>query len=241
MLTVGSLFAGIGGIELGLERTGGFQTLWQVEQDEFARRVLAKHWPDVPRWDDVRTFPPDEGWRCDLVCGGFPCKQTSTAAAVHGRRHGLSGADSGLWHEQRRVIGRLRPAWAVVENVAGAATWAAEITRGLEGLGYAVSRPVITAAGVGAPHLRRRVFFVANRDGKRLAIPGPGGPPAAERDARRAADGNPWLAALPGILRVDDGLPGRVDRRRRIQCLGNAVVPEMAEWIGRLILDAIQS
>jgi DNA (cytosine-5)-methyltransferase 1 len=108
MLTVGSLFAGIGGIELGLERTGGFQTLWQVEQDEFARRVLAKHWPDVPRWDDVRTFPPDEGWRCDLVCGGFPCKQTSTAAAVHGRRHGLSGADSGLWHEQRRVIGRLR-------------------------------------------------------------------------------------------------------------------------------------
>ena len=73
MITVGSLFAGIGGIELGLEWTGGFKTVWQVENDEAATKRLEKHWPEVRRWGDIRTFPPSEGvWDCDLIWGGFP-------------------------------------------------------------------------------------------------------------------------------------------------------------------------
>jgi DNA (cytosine-5)-methyltransferase 1 len=235
-LTFGSLFAGIGGLDLGLERAG-MRCVWQVEINDHARRVLAKHWPAVRRWDDVRTFPPPEGeWGCGLVCGGFPRKQTSTAAAVHGRRAGLLGADSGLWREQLRILARLRPKWAVVENVAGVATWSREIQDGLEGLGYAVSRCPLTAAGLGAPHLRRRLFLVANAHGKRLEIAGAEGPRAAERFPWGAADGNAWLSSLPGVLRVDDGVPGGLDRRERITALGNAVVPAMAEWIGRRIV-----
>jgi hypothetical protein len=98
VLSVGSLFAGIGGIEKGLEDTGGFKTVWQVELDDYARRVLAKHWPDVRRWDDVRTFPPEGDWSCDLICGGFPCKEVSVANqyehAAQGSR--VQIADSGL-------------------------------------------------------------------------------------------------------------------------------------------------
>ena len=111
-LTFGSLFAGIGGIDLGFERAG-MTCVWQVEKAEFCRRVLARHWPAVRRHDDVRTFPPSDPpeWHCDVICGGFPCKQTSTAAAVHGRRNGLEGADSGLWFEMLRVVRLVRPGW----------------------------------------------------------------------------------------------------------------------------------
>jgi DNA (cytosine-5)-methyltransferase 1 len=238
-MTFGSLFAGIGGMDLGLERAG-MTCRWQVEIEPFCRRVLEKHWPHVRRHDDVRTFPSGDAgdWRVDLVCGGFPCKQTSTASAVHGRREGLEGKDSGLWHEQLRVIRTLRPTWAIVENVQGAATWAREIEASLEAAGYAVSRPVLEASSLGAPHHRRRMFFVANADGKRLSLPGEGGSSEAGGKPGRAADGNPWLAALAGTLRVADGIPSGLYRRQRIIALGNAVVPSVAERIGRMIVEA---
>lgn len=238
-MTFGSLFAGIGGLDLGLTWSG-MTCRWQVEIDPFCRRVLEKHWPHVRRHDDVRTFPVGDAgdWRVDLVCGGFPCKQTSTASAVHGRREGLEGKDSGLWHEQLRIIRTLRPAWAIVENVHGAATWAREIEAGLEASGHVVSRVVLAASSLGAPHRRRRMFFVANADGKRLSLPGEGGPSEAGGEPGRAADGNPWLAALAGTLRVADGIPSGLHRRERIVALGNAVVPAVAERIGRMILRA---
>jgi DNA (cytosine-5)-methyltransferase 1 len=238
-MTFGSLFAGIGGMDLGLERAG-MTCCWQVEIEPFRRRVLEKHWPHVRRHDDVRTFPVGDAgdWRVDLVCGGFPCKQTSTASAIHGRREGLESKDSGLWHEQLRVIRAIRPAWAIVENVHGAATWAGEIEAGMEAAGYAVSRLVLAASSLGAPHRRRRMFFVANAHGERLSLPGEGGPSEAGGDPGRAADGNPWLEALAGGMRVADGLPPGVDRRRRIVALGDAVVPAVAERIGRMILRA---
>jgi DNA (cytosine-5)-methyltransferase 1 len=154
MLTVGSLFAGIGGIELGLERTGGFRTVWQVERDEFARRVLAKHWSDVRRHDDVRTFPagdPDQ-WRCDLICGGFPCQDISLA----GSGAGLAGTRSGLWFEYARIIRELRPRFVLVENVA------ALLTRGLgrvlgdlAEIGYDAEWSMLPACALGAPHTRQ--------------------------------------------------------------------------------------
>jgi len=157
-MTFGSLFAGIGGIDLGLERAG-MRCLWQVECDPYCLRVLAKHWPDVRRWDEVRTFPPDETWEApDLICGGFPCQDLSYA----GKGAGIEGARSGLWSEFARIIRHLRPRFVLVENVP------ALLGRGLgrvlgdlaEG-GYDAEWDCLPAASIGAPHRRDRVFVVA--------------------------------------------------------------------------------
>ena len=103
-LTVGSLFAGIGGFDLGLERAG-FDIRWQVEIDPFCRAVLAKHWPQVKRYEDVRTVGAHNLERVDVVCGGFPCQDISDA----GLRAGIDGKRSGLWSEMARLTGELRP------------------------------------------------------------------------------------------------------------------------------------
>lgn len=241
-MTFGSLFAGIGGFDLGFERAG-LVCKWQVEIDEFCRRVLAKHWPDVRRHDDVRTFPHSDpgGWSVDVVCGGFPCKQTSTIAAVHGRRAGLAGKDSRLWFEMLRVVRLVRPSWVVVENVGGATAWASTISDGLAGAGYRV--PVqceVSAEALGAPHRRRRVFWITNRDESGSSLARLSDSLQADGEPGRAADGNAWLSSLPGTLRVADGVPGGVDRRERIHALGNAVVPAVAEFIGRGLMAAAQ-
>lgn len=238
-MTFGSCFANIGGIDLGFERAG-LVCAWQVENHPFAQRVLKKHWPLVKRHDDIRTFQPDESWRVDLVAGGFPCTQTSNAAAVHGGRSGLAGKDSGLWFEMLRVVRILRPEFVVVENVGGASTWQAEITAGLASAGYRVpDRPLaLPAACLGAPHLRRRLFWIADVDGKGLEITRQFNASSVECDQRRAANRNDWLATITGICGMDDGLPNRLDRRERIERCGLAVVPAVAEYIGRRILAA---
>lgn len=164
-MTFGSLFAGIGGLDLGLERAG-LHCVWQVEIDAYARRVLAKHWPDVRRHDDVKTFPPQEGdWQCDLICGGFPCQDVSNA----GKRVGIDGERSGLWGEFSRIVRVLRPRYVLVENVA------ALLVRGLDRVlgdlaesGYDAEWDCIPAAAVGAPHLRWRVFLLAYSQGDGL-------------------------------------------------------------------------
>lgn len=236
-----SLFSGVGGIDLGLERAG-MRCVGQVEINPFCRAVLAKHWPDVPRFEDVRTVTAKDFCEpIDVIAGGFPCKQTSTAAAISGNRHGLAGRDSGLWHDMLRIIDVVRPQWCIVENVAGVRRWAGEITRGLEAVGYEVSRPIISAARVGAPHLRRRVFFVANVDKQGLPLAWQTGPFEADGIAWGAADRNTWLSSLSRILRVADGVPARMDRRERIVALGNAVVPQVAEFIGRRIVASLAS
>lgn len=113
-MKVGELFAGIGGIGLGLERTGGFEVVWQVEKDDYATKVLEKNWPDIPKHDDVCTFPPETGtWECDLIAGGFPCQDISLA----GTGAGLKGERSGLFFEGIRIIEILRPRWVLLENV----------------------------------------------------------------------------------------------------------------------------
>src|SRR5688500_15826277 len=115
-LRVLSLFAGIGGFDLGLERTGGFKTVAFCEIDPFCQRVLAKHWPEVPCYDDVRTLTAErlaaDGIAIDCIVGGFPCQDISKA----GKRAGLDGERSGLWREYGRLIGELRPAYVIVEN-----------------------------------------------------------------------------------------------------------------------------
>lgn len=113
-LRVGSLFTGIGGLDLGFERAG-FEIAWQVEIDEWCRRVLAKHWPTVPRYVDVREVGAHNLPYVDVIVGGFPCQDTSLA----GRRAGLDGERSGLWAEYARIVRELRPRYVVVENVPG--------------------------------------------------------------------------------------------------------------------------
>src|SRR5438309_1442418 len=132
-MTHGSLFAGIGGFDLGFERAG-IETVWQVEIDPFCRKVLEKHWPNVRRFEDVRKCGAHNLERVDIVTGGFPCQDVS-AANTEGE--GLDGDRSGLWFEYQRIISELRPAIAVVENVANLLNRGIErILGGLAEIGY---------------------------------------------------------------------------------------------------------
>lgn len=167
MMTVGSLFSGIGGLELGLEWAGLGPVLWQVESEPKCRAVLAAHWPEVVRHEDVRGVGRANLVPVDLICGGFPCQDVSSA----GKRAGLAGARSGLWFEFRRVVDELRPAWVVVENVAsGASRWVDAVRESLEQLGYASLPVPIAASDCGAPHERARVFIVAADTSRELRI-----------------------------------------------------------------------
>lgn len=163
-MRIGSLFSGIGGLELGLEWAGVGHTVWQVERDPFCQSVLTRHWPNVKRFDDVRIVGAHNLECVDVICGGFPCQDISYA----GKGLGLVGERSGLWYEFARIVGEMGPRFVVVENVA------ALITRGigdvlgtLSDLGYDAQWRTVRASDVDAPHRRERVFIVAYADGAR--------------------------------------------------------------------------
>ena len=168
-MRLGSLFSGIGGLELGLERALGCTTVWQVEVDEFCRRVLERHWPNANRSVvDVRDGGDATLSLVDIMCGGFPCQDLSAA----GKQKGLSGERSGLWYEYLRIVRELRPRVVVVENVAsGVKKWLPFVREGLEGLGYNTTALAVSAEDVGAPHQRKRVFVVAHTDAVRELQP----------------------------------------------------------------------
>ncbi len=228
------LFSGIGGFSLGLERAG-METIAFCEQDEFCQKVLSKHWPGVPICNDILKLKGDEYGHPDVIAGGFPCTQTSIAAAISGNRHGLAGKDSGLWYEYFRIVRTVRPIWVIIENPGGVRKWENEIQNSLARLGYRVSRLEIKASDCGKPHIRKRYFYVANSDGKRLEIAGEPESPATEWITRLAAAGGTWLKRTPGVVGEFTGLPNRVDR---VRALGNTVVPAKAEKIGRAIMAA---
>ena len=157
-----SLFSGIGGFDLGFDRAG-MVCAGQVEFDEKARVVLAKHWPDVPRLNDVREVQGHEFGTVDVITGGFPCQDVSMA----GRREGLAGERSGLWYEFHRIIKRARPRWVVIENVPGLLSSNggqdfATVLRGLVECGYGVAWRILDAEYFGVPQRRRRVFIVGS-------------------------------------------------------------------------------
>jgi DNA-cytosine methyltransferase len=195
--TIGSLFSGIDGLALGLEWAGLGPTVWQVESNPNARKVLAQHWPEARRYDDVRTVGAANLAAVGLICGGFPCQDVSSAGA----RVGLQGARSGLWFEFERIVRELAPEWVVVENVAsGAALWVDTVCGGLERLGYACLPIPLAAADVGAPHRRERVFVVAHTAGaRRSTVRGPsceGRQPELARAAADADHGSQHAVAL---------------------------------------------
>lgn len=233
-MTIGSLFSGVGGLELGLERAGLGPVAWQAESDPWCRRVLAKHWPEATRYEDVRDVD-HSAERVELICGGFPCQDLSDAS--RGRGRGIDGPRSGLWRELLRVVHVLRPRWVVVENVAGAAArrWVPVLRVQLHAAGYACLPVVVSAAAVGAPFTGDRVFLAAaDREGE----------PAGAVDAKVAELSPPagslrqdWGSPSARALGAPDGLPGGLDGRR-VRALGNAVVPQVAEVIGRAIMEA---
>ena len=289
-MTFGSLFSGIGGIDLGLERAG-MTCKWQVEIDPWCRKVLAKHWPNVRRYEDVSAVGGDTLEPVELIAGGFPCQDVSVA----GQRAGIQdGNRSGLWSEFHRIIRELRPRYVFVENVPGLLTnGMGRVLGDLADIGYDAEWEVLSAADVGAPHLRKRVFIVAHtqivqcngrNDNSRICQQGgtvskfgnrsrtkdvadansnatgatyrsrgrsseqrwddesvgqrdtvgshTGDGSADVSDAQREREN--WWTTEPDVGRVAHGVPQRLDR---LKGLGNAVVPQCAEQIGRRIME----
>src|SRR5574343_1195999 len=238
-LRVGSLFSGIGGFDLGLERAG-FDVIWQVENNEYCRKVLKKHWSSVPCHYDVRSIDWEFIPAVDLVCAGFPCQPFSTA----GKRR-VHEDDRFLWPEVVRCLETLWPTWFVGENVFGLLDMGIEqVHADLETLGYQVTTLGIPACALDAPHVRKRLWILAYRDGIdaqarrercggiRAEKPGRWAPDLSCR-CREAQNETPKRCSHwelePGMGRVAPRVSNRVDRLRG---LGNAIVPQIAEVIG---------
>ncbi len=250
-MNVLDLFSGIGGFSLGLERAG-MRTVAFCEIDPYCQAVLRKHWPDVPVFGDVRTtnaeamadaighplWDQSRRWNgasrtnktkprydgsqwIDLICGGFPCQDISVA----GKGAGIEGERSGLWSEYARIIGEVRPRYVIVENVAALlGRGLSRVLGDLAALGYDAEWHCIPASAVGAPHRRDRVWIIAY----------PGGLPAERyRPNLGEVSQRDWWLTEPDVGRVAHGVPLRVDRLR---ALGNAIVPQIAEIIGRAII-----
>lgn len=208
-------------------------TVWQVEQDEFCRSILARHWPEAERFEDVREVGSKNLSRADIICGGFPCQDLSSARTEEGE--GLAGSRSGLWYEFARIIKELQPAWVVVENVAsGAPKWVDGVTESLEQCGYETLPITLSAFDVGAPHKRSRVFIIAsNANANSESVV------CFDEEAQKLrtfAGGVPFWAEHES-LHLDDGISLQLD----VQALGNAVVPQCAEVIGYMIQELSNS
>jgi DNA (cytosine-5)-methyltransferase 1 len=232
------LFSGVGGFSLGLERTGGFKTVAFCEIDPFCRRVLAKHWPEVPCYDDIRELTAErltaDGIAVDAICGGFPCQDISSA----GKQAGLAGVRSRLWRAMARLIGEIRPSYVILENSSELLRLGAgEVFADLAALGFHIQWDCIPACAVGAPHGRDRIWIVAHAP-QEQGVHQPNIGYEFRRwlsDNRDAWVSCPWETSSAAVCGVDDGIPDRVDRTG---ALGNAVVPQIPELIGNAILAA---
>jgi DNA (cytosine-5)-methyltransferase 1 len=244
-----SLFSGIGGLDLGLQRAG-MTIAGQVEIDPWCRKILAKHWPEVPRHDDVRTAT--DWWRSTgrtpvhVVAGGPPCQPFSVA----GRKRGVSD-ERWMWPAMARAVRELRPRFVIVENVPNlladrdAFGW---ILADLADLGFDAEWSLLSACAMGAPHVRQRLFLVAYADGiNGQARMGPRHALGLAGRPRWPCEGESFSAkARAWRDRVDWAVEAAcVDDRnaygtaaRMVEAGGNAVVPQVAEHIGRMIMAA---
>ena len=233
LMRVLDLFSGIGGFSLGLERAG-MQTVAFCEIEPYPRAVLRKHWPNVPCYDDIRTLTADrlraDGIVSDVICGGFPCQDISVAGGGAGINEDTR---SGLWSEYARLVGEIRPKFIIVENVSALLGRGLDrVLRDLAQIGYDAEWHCIPASALGAPHRRDRIWIVA--------YPGSTGlerqwniSSRIEQELRDACDNRGWLSE-PNVGRVANGVPSR---SHRLKCLGNAVIPQIPEIIGRAIMS----
>ncbi len=278
-MNVLDLFSGIGGFSLGLERAG-MKTVAFCEIDQYCRKILNKHWPEVPIYEDIRTLNAERLQKdgiptIDVICGGFPCQPFSVAGKQKGKDDNRY-----LWPEMLRVIAETKPTYIIGENVAGIVNMALEqVSVDLENQGYEVQTLIIPACAANAPHRRDRVWILgyAEHHGQFTAENGRKQPQSQittgtnqKREFARTgglsgdvADTNSagrkefnaspltnregysrggivearsYWEAEPSVGRVVDGLSGRVDR---IKALGNAVVPQIPEIIGRAIMEVV--
>lgn len=249
-LTIGSCFSGIGGIELGLEWTGGFETKWQIEIDNYANQILEKHWPKAKRFFDIRNV--ERLKNVDLICGGFPCQDISVAN-VNGA--GLQGSRSGLWRELFRAICMVRPRFAIVENVPNLLNRGMGTVLGdLAGEGFDSEWDCLSSHGIGADHRRLRVFVIAYPASKRWDAP-----TVFSRSVESCKNPTPrtrsrtwivpsrtpsrtWAFPNTGTFRIPDGISRGIYRNseweERLKCIGNAVDPRVAKKIGEMILNS---
>ena len=290
-LKVLDLFSGIGGFSLGLERTGGFETVAFCEIEKFPRKVLNKHWPNVPIYEDVRNVTAEklrtDGIFPDVITGGFPCQDISVA----GNQKGIGeGTRSGLWSECARLLGDIRPRYAIFENVTALLSgdngrWFEQVLWDISKVGYDAEWHCIPASELGAHHQRDRVWIVAypnslrkqtgyseipekngeiqqrdndaepsypGNDSEILANTSSSRGKAGLPEQKQQQEGEPRIfnygsykrvggegysgwATEPELGRVANGIP---DRAHRLKGLGNAVVPQIPELIGRAILEA---
>lgn len=256
MYKVLDLFSGIGGFSLGLERTGGFETVAFCEIEPYCQKVLKKHWPKVPCYEDIRCLTADrlrgDGIRPDIITGGFPCQDISTA----GKQAGIEGERSGLWRELSRLIGELRPRYAILENVSALLrNGFGKVIGDLAALRYDTEWQCIRASRVGLPHARDRVWIMAYPNKGRCKWKGVSLPRQGQQEENnesecgrdmslsieigRQMDGTNgasslWRETESRMVRTLDGVPNRA---YRIAALGNSVVPQIPELIGRAILE----
>lgn len=277
-MNVGSLFSGIGGIEIGFERQG-FHTEWFVEYEPYAQAILRKNFPDAKIYGDIKEIDFRTVPKVDILTGGFPCQDISNA----GKRAGIKGSRSSLWKYYCEAIRILRPRYAIIENVAALAGRGLNVVLAdLAQIGYDAEWYVISASSVGAHHQRQRLFIIAypSSDGFNSSEGSPRGEvllrsdqerndekilegcgqeqqldveqdgsvqhvsdsnckglqrgcPSSDRRRERGSMAGYW-SAEPDVGRVAHGISNRMDR---IKCLGNAVVPQVAEVIAKAIKE----
>jgi DNA (cytosine-5)-methyltransferase 1 len=239
VITVGSLFSGIGGLDLGLEQAG-MRTVWQVEYDDWARGKLDENFPHTKKFKDVREVGKRNLEQVDLIAGGFPCTDVSIAKE-NGR--GLDGDASGLWKEHFRILCELRPQYALIENVARLAVFGLDrILCDLAAIGFNAEWQVLSGAAFGSPDERERLFIFAYTGPPRLSRCFHDGSLRIESRTTPTEFGNRsvtcggWWAENRANIRMGDGLPLRVSRKL-VRGYGNAVKPPVARWIGERIIE----
>jgi DNA (cytosine-5)-methyltransferase 1 len=255
VLTVGSLFSGIGGIELGLERTRGFKTIWFSDIEPYTEEIRKRHWPEAKELGDITKIKWQAVTAPEVLTGGFPCQDISSA----GKQAGIKGKKSGLWKEYLKAISILRPKYIIAENVAALLNRGIEtILSDLAKIGYDAEWHCIPASKLGSPHRRDRIFIIAYpntlyqetgekvlREYHNIKVANTPSISTIQRITKQkpiitriskeitefSSKIKNWQVE-PGLGRVAHGVPNCMDR---LKSLGNAVVPQVAQFIGEQI------
>lgn len=258
MLKVLDLFSGIGGFSLGLQATNEFETIAFCEIDPFCQKVLKKHWPNVPIFNDITKLGEGELnglGKVDVICGGFPCQDISCA----GKGAGIHAARSGLWWEMLRIIRLVRPRYVLAENVSALLIRGIdEVLGSLSEIGYNAEWQILRASNLGLPHERERVFIIAYPKGKRLDED-----VFSQRIYKESNRQGQWghfpsiylpvfgrsYPEISRLIRGDNGLSPRLDGcidskkgpvdkiQSRVKALGNSIAPRMATYIAECVLE----